>query len=153
MSIGWLTPNAIKQTDGTYKIKSDGDALLPQWTFPNSTGVVQLTSSAGVLPTAEAVTISAGGTITPAIKPDQTIVVSVSGAGGLADDLDSIVAPAAWVGKYLVVKMAGAGTITVKNSAALVIGSNCTLDSVYDRLTLECVAVDTWVQVSRSTNA
>ena len=43
MSSGWLTSNSLKQPDGSYKIVSDGDSLLPVWQFPARNGFVPLT--------------------------------------------------------------------------------------------------------------
>jgi len=77
-------------------------------------------------------------------------VVALSGEGGIADELTSIVAPSAWIGKLLLLKMAGAGAITVIAGANIIMASDFTMDDVSDRILLECTAVDTWVQHYRA---
>jgi hypothetical protein len=115
-------------------------------------GGVYAIESAVIIPAAEARTI-ASGVITPTLPGGLYASVSISGEGGAADDLTLITAPVAWIGKLLLLKMAGAGVITVVTGVNLIIGaSNFTLDDVSDRILLECVAVNTWVQHYRSDN-
>lgn len=154
--MGWLTPNSIRQTDGSWKIKSDSDILIPEWQFPNYSGMVQLATSLGsLLATAEALTVDAAlESITPTWKVDPILYVKVSGAGGLADDLKVITASAAFVGKLLLLEMANAGIITMINAAGLLTGgANFTLDSIYDRMLMHCIAANSWVCLSKISNA
>ena len=153
--MGWLTQNAIRQSDGTWKIKSDSDPLLPEWQFPNYSGMVQLATSLGsLLATAEALTVDAAlESITPTWKVDPILVVAVSGAGGLADDLKQITVSAAFIGKLIVLKGAGAGDITVKNGAPMKTGSDFILNSVYDLGIYEVIAANTVLEWTRKSNA
>jgi hypothetical protein len=108
--------------------------------------------SVAFLPAAEAVTI-AGGTFSPTLPVGPTAVVNITGAGGLADDLDSFTVPAAWVGKLILCKMAGAGVITIKRSATIVMATDVTLDAVEDRALFEVTAANTVVKHWNVSNA
>jgi hypothetical protein len=154
MASGWLTPWAIFWTTLNKYIIKQEDGLGPSWEFPNAQGVVSLLSGEGViLSPAQAVTVAVGGTVTPTLTVDPVKVLTISGAGGLADDLDSFVVPAAWVGKLILCKMAGAGTITIKHSASIVMPTDFVLDNAADRFLCEVTAVNTVVCLIRQGNA
>jgi hypothetical protein len=111
---------------------------------------VSITSN--TMPSAQALTV-ASGAITPALPSGLYAVLSLSGEGGVADDLTSIVLPATWIGRIIVFKMAGAGAITIKTGANLIIGaSDFTLDDVSDRFLAEVTAANTIVGWGRSDN-
>jgi hypothetical protein len=76
----------------------------------------------------------------------------VSGEGGAADDLVTISSPTA--GRLLILQMAGAGTITVKNGTGNIIlaGSDFVMDNTRDRLVLIGNAGLNWVELCRSNN-
>ncbi|MDD5541447.1 MAG: hypothetical protein PHG61_12225 [Candidatus Marinimicrobia bacterium] len=151
---GWVTPWAIYDRSLTKYIIAQEDGLGPSWEFPNSQGVMLMDTTALTLPTAEAVTVdNVAESITPTLIAGLTKVVTISGFGGAADDLALIVAPAAWIGKFIILKMAGAGTITVKKSANIVMASDITLDATADRAVFECTAVNTWVKHYNVSNA
>jgi hypothetical protein len=121
--------------------------------FPD--GTEQITAGGGgssSIPAAEALTI-ASGVITPTLPSGLYCNLAVSGEGGVADDLTRIAAPtSAWIGKRAVVRMAGAGTITIKKGADLIAKNDFGEDSVYDNADFECIAVNTWIMISRSDN-
>jgi hypothetical protein len=154
MSNGWLTPWSMFWTALNKYIIKNEDGLGPSWEFPNAQGIVALVSNTGsILSSAQSVTVAGGGTITPTIKVDPIIVLTISGAGGAADDLDSFVVPAAWIGKLILCKMAGAGTITIKTSASIIMATDVTLDAVEDRALFEVTAANVVVKHWNVSNA
>jgi hypothetical protein len=115
----------------------------------------QVWASAGEaeLPTAEALTI-ASGVIVPTAPTGLYANVIISGEGAAADDLTAITAPAAWIGKRLIIRIASAAMpITFKHGLYLITKTDFTLDAITDTLELECILVNTWIQISRSDNA
>jgi hypothetical protein len=155
MGAGWLNNSSIFHPElNKYIIKQDDD-LGPSWEFPNARGVVSLVSSAGILfPTQNLTVDGAGESITPALVPDPIICLNISGAGGLDDDLKSIVCAATFIGKFFICKMAGAGNITFINGAAFMTGGgNFTENSAYDRIIFEVVAANTVACLSKISNA
>jgi hypothetical protein len=81
-------------------------------------------------------------------------VIEATGAGGLADDLESVVVAATGIGKLITVKKAAAsGTITVKHNAAIIMATDITLDSEYDMVQFEVIAADTVVRRWHVSNA
>jgi hypothetical protein len=153
MSNGWLTPNSLKKPDGSWRISSDGDSIIPNWEFPNASGKVLLDTTQQALPTAQALTVAVGGTVTPTQIAGLIAVLNISGAGGLADDLDSFTVPAAWIGKLILCRMAAAGTITIKRNANIVMATDITLDAVEDRALFEVTAANTVVKHWNVSNA
>jgi hypothetical protein len=155
MSAGWLNPSSIWHVElSKYIIKQD-DGLGPSWEFPNATGVVLLDTTQQVLPTAQALTIAAvGGSVTPTIVAGIEKVVELTGDGGGADDLELITVPAAWIGKLIIFKKAPAvGAITVKANANIIMKTDFSLSSEYDRLICEVLAANTVVCLIRQDNA
>ena len=154
MSRGWLTPWAIRDTAlGRWIWKSD-DPLIPQWEFPDASGTVLLNTTQQLLPSEALVIDAAGESITPTLSASLIKTAIVSGDGDLADDLALIVASATWVGKLLVVcKAPAVGTITIKRGANIIMATDVTLDSEYDRAMFECVAEDTWIKHYNVSNA
>lgn len=101
---------------------------------------------------AEELTVGVGGDISPALPRSEMAYVRVNGAGGVADDLSQINADARWIGKFICLRMNGAGVITVKAGAAIPIKVDFDLDNVTDKLILLCTAVNTFVGITRADN-
>lgn len=109
--------------------------------------------AATVYGTPPLVTVSAAiGTITIEAPVEQTVLVQVAGFGGAASQVTGIIAPAEFINKFLMLRMAGAGAITYVNGAGLRLGANFTEDTVEDLLLVLCTAVNTFVQCWRSNN-
>ena len=152
----WLTCWSFwDRTLGKYIIKQE-DGLGPSWEFPNAQGLLMIStgSTGGGYPTQNLTVDGAGESITPTLVPDPIIELNISGAGGLADDLKSIVCAATFIGKIFICKMAGAGTITYVNGAAFMTGgANFVANSEYDRILFQVVAANTVVCLSKISNA
>jgi hypothetical protein len=101
--------------------------------------------------TYEALTVSLG-VIIPTPLSCLYSCASISGEGGIADNLTLIVAPTVWIGKLLLCRISGFGDITVVANANNKITVNFVMNTIYDRILLECVAINTWVQHYRSSN-
>jgi len=151
MGAGWLTPNSIKQTDGSFKIKSDGDLLLPQWTFPNYSGEVILDTTPGggggsaTIETADACLI-ASGAIAPALPTSMIGDIWITGEGNADDALTTITAGATFEGKILFLRTYGTTIITVTHGAGLILpgGLNFTLNSVDDVVAVVWKSANVW---------
>jgi hypothetical protein len=104
------------------------------------------------IPTAEALTIS-DGVITPTLPSGLYANLSISGEGGVADNLTQIVLPAEWIGKIIIVHMANAGAITIVPGVNIRTKTNFTLDSVYDNSVWLVIGVNEIEMISRSDNA
>jgi copper(I)-binding protein len=105
--------------------------------------------------TFESITFNAAGsaaTIASGVLTTSYTTAIVSGEGGAADDLVTISSPTA--GRLLILQMAGAGTITVKNGTGNIIlaGSDFVMDNTRDRLVLIGNAGLNWVELCRSNN-
>lgn len=151
MGAGWLTPNSIRQADGSWKIKSDGDLLIPVWEFPNKSGKVLLdTDGVTTVSGPQSLTI-ATGVIAPTLPASIIGEIRVTGEGDADDNLTTITAGTTFTGKILLVRKAGAGTITVKQSASILMRTDCTLNHVNDLLVLIWSAANVWVEMTRYT--
>ncbi|MFA5715022.1 MAG: hypothetical protein WC998_04750 [Candidatus Paceibacterota bacterium] len=109
--------------------------------------------SAGInrIPVFEPLVIS-GGSVTPTLPDGLYAHLLIYGELGLDDDLTAFVLPSSWIGKRIVVRMGDEGIITVKHSYTIITKTDFTLDSIYDTVEYECVAVNTVIQISRSDN-
>ncbi|MFA5715309.1 MAG: hypothetical protein WC998_06195 [Candidatus Paceibacterota bacterium] len=104
------------------------------------------------IPTAESLAIS-GGVITPTLPSGLYANLSLSGEGGVADDLTEIVLPSTWIGKIIIIHMANAGNITMIVGSHIRTKTNFTLDSIYDNSVWLVIGVNEIEMISRSDNA
>ena len=80
--------------------------------------------------------------------------VQVAGFGGLADNLTGIDVPVEFLNKFILIQSAGLGVITCVNGAGFLTGAvNRTLDSVTDRLLMQCIGLNSLLTISFMSNA
>jgi hypothetical protein len=99
----------------------------------------------------------AGGSVTPALVTTTVGIIAnliINGEGGAADDLDSLVLDANWIGRLIMIrKKSTSGAITIKHSASIVTKTDFTEDADTDIAVYLCTAVNTIIQIARSDNA
>jgi hypothetical protein len=106
-------------------------------------GGISLSGGSAAIDSAQALSI-AGGQIAPSAPSGVFANAAVSGEGDADDDLTAIIAGAAFSGKMIIIRKAGAGTITVRKSASLLLAADFTLNSVDDVLCLEWKSANVW---------
>jgi hypothetical protein len=104
------------------------------------------------VPAAEELAI-VNGSITPTLPTGLYAHVVLSGEGGAADDLTTIVAPASWIGKRIVIIIkSNTMPITLKHNTELITKLDWVESSIYDVAEYECIGVNTWRLNFRSDN-
>ncbi len=106
-------------------------------------GGITLSGGSAAVDAVQSLTI-ASGVIAPALPDGVFANVAAAGEGGADDDLTAITAGVTFSGKMLLLRKTGAGTVTVKKSAALLLPADFVLNSVDDILCLEWKSDGIW---------
>jgi len=92
-----------------------------------------------------------GGIIAPLVPESIIGELNITGEGDTDDDLDTITSDSTFTGKILILRKTGAGVITVKRSASMLLAvTDFTLNSVDDALMLIWKSANVWRELSRS---
>jgi hypothetical protein len=106
-------------------------------------GGITLSGGSAAIDSVQALTIAAG-VIAPSLPAGVFANVAVSGEGDADDELTAITAGVTFSGKMMLIRKSGAGTITVKKTAGLLLAADFVLNSVDDVLCLEWKSSGVW---------
>jgi hypothetical protein len=123
----------------------DGTELFDTFGRPYKVvaGGITLSGGSAAIDSVQSLTV-ATGVIAPALPGGVFANVAVTGEGNTDDDLAAITAGVTFSGKMILLRKAGAGTVTVKKSASLLLAADCVLNSVDDVLCLEWKSSGVW---------
>jgi hypothetical protein len=123
----------------------DGTELFDTFGRPYKVvaGGITLSGGSAAIDSVQSLTI-ASGVIAPALPDGVFTNVAVTGEGNTDDDLSAITAGVTFSGKMVLLRKGGAGTITVKKSAVLLLAADFSLNSVDDVLCLEWKSAGVW---------